>query len=437
VGTTDPYDVLTGIDQGEIISLLLWCIYYDPLLCEIQSRNLGYNLEAKIKRDVYDTEFQRESIKFPGLAYMDDTNWISNDIEDLENILEIADEFYKLNDIKINKEKSELLLKLNKRKFDYKRKIYINFGDQIINIQPKHPNESTRILGVWFNMSCKKNYVTKQIQTEIRNISDNINRKMSYITDKQSLYIFNMLIIPKIEYRSQLTYLTEKICDKLTIPYRITFKHKLKFARTAPNAIIENNLIYNWRSFTEVLKQAQITNFFIQINDREILGQITKLRLVNLQRQLGLTKSPLCSMNESEIVIQRNEKTFILSMINLCRVTDVNTTLNKHEINQITGGKIEIRQLLSPSNFTKNNQSLQKFNILFLEQICTLDNQHLLSWLSICKRGFTNYADQRIKKETKWYKEIKKLTTISANTYELKERYKSTPADHLKSIIFN
>jgi len=185
---------------------------------------------------------------------MDDTNWISNDIEDLENILEIADEFYKLNDIKINKEKSELLLKLNKRKFDYKRKIYINFGDQIINIQPKHPNESTRILGVWFNMSCKKNYVTKQIQTEIRNISDNINRKMSYITDKQSLYIFNMLIIPKIEYRSQLTYLTEKICDKLTIPYRIAFKHKLKFARTAPNAIIENYLIYNWQSFTEVLK---------------------------------------------------------------------------------------------------------------------------------------------------------------------------------------
>src|SRR6266516_2589981 len=125
-------------------------------------------------------------------------------------------------------------------------------------------------------------------------------------------------------------------------------------------------------------------------------------------------------MNESDIIIQHHEKTFILSMINLCRVTDVNTTLNKHEINQITGGKIEIRQLLSPSDFTKYNQSLQKFNILFLEQICTLDNQHLLSWLSICKRGFTNYADQRIKKEPKWYKKIKNLKKISAETYKLK-----------------
>lgn len=31
-GLTDPYDMKVGIDQGEIISPLLWIIYYDPLL---------------------------------------------------------------------------------------------------------------------------------------------------------------------------------------------------------------------------------------------------------------------------------------------------------------------------------------------------------------------------------------------------------------------
>ena len=36
VGTTSPYDVLIGIDQGEVISPLLWCIYYDMLLCEVE-----------------------------------------------------------------------------------------------------------------------------------------------------------------------------------------------------------------------------------------------------------------------------------------------------------------------------------------------------------------------------------------------------------------
>jgi len=43
--TTDPYNVLVGIDQGEVIYSLLWCIYYDPLLCYIQNQpNLGYQL---------------------------------------------------------------------------------------------------------------------------------------------------------------------------------------------------------------------------------------------------------------------------------------------------------------------------------------------------------------------------------------------------------
>ena len=44
IGTTPFYKVLTGIDQGEVMSPLLWCIYLDPLLCEIQQRDLGYHL---------------------------------------------------------------------------------------------------------------------------------------------------------------------------------------------------------------------------------------------------------------------------------------------------------------------------------------------------------------------------------------------------------
>ena len=35
-GTTNSYNLLVGIDQGEVISPLLWCIYYDPLLTKLQ-----------------------------------------------------------------------------------------------------------------------------------------------------------------------------------------------------------------------------------------------------------------------------------------------------------------------------------------------------------------------------------------------------------------
>ena len=45
-GNTDLYDVLVGIDQGEVISPLLWVIYYDPLLARIQQTDLGYKMET-------------------------------------------------------------------------------------------------------------------------------------------------------------------------------------------------------------------------------------------------------------------------------------------------------------------------------------------------------------------------------------------------------
>ena len=40
---------------------------------------------------------------------MDDANWISSTLEDLEDILAVADDFYKLTRMAINKEKSKLL----------------------------------------------------------------------------------------------------------------------------------------------------------------------------------------------------------------------------------------------------------------------------------------------------------------------------------------
>ena len=43
-GLSNYYDVKIGIDQGEVISPLLWCIYFDPLLCEIADLHKGYTL---------------------------------------------------------------------------------------------------------------------------------------------------------------------------------------------------------------------------------------------------------------------------------------------------------------------------------------------------------------------------------------------------------
>src|SRR5271156_3127239 len=84
-GLSEPYDVLIGIDQGEIISPLLWCIYYDPLLCEIERHQLGYELSHSYKPNLYNDPITlRHNVS--SLAYMDDTQWLSGNQHNLERI---------------------------------------------------------------------------------------------------------------------------------------------------------------------------------------------------------------------------------------------------------------------------------------------------------------------------------------------------------------
>jgi hypothetical protein len=131
-GLMDPYNMLVGIDQGEIISPLLWCIYYDPLLCRLQRTNLGYEISSNKIIDLYNEECEKISINISFMAYMDDTNIISNNKTNLEEMLNILNDFNVLNDIQINKEKSELLLKTH----SMKSKVKIVFGNQTIKISP-------------------------------------------------------------------------------------------------------------------------------------------------------------------------------------------------------------------------------------------------------------------------------------------------------------
>ncbi|GBB86484.1 hypothetical protein RclHR1_12910004 [Rhizophagus clarus] len=155
----NPYEVIIGIDQGEVILPLLWCIYYDPLLCEVESRKLGYTISApsiSLNNNPCDdsNQVEEDSLTISSIAFIDDTQWLAPDKSNLESILKIADSFYRLTDIQVNKEKSSLLLR--KKRFDKSKlrphnPIQLDFGFDTITITPTSPFESTRILGVYFD----------------------------------------------------------------------------------------------------------------------------------------------------------------------------------------------------------------------------------------------------------------------------------------------
>ena len=53
MGLTQEYRMENGIDQGEIMSPLLWIIYYDPLFTKIKKiKGLGYTMSHRWKSDL-------------------------------------------------------------------------------------------------------------------------------------------------------------------------------------------------------------------------------------------------------------------------------------------------------------------------------------------------------------------------------------------------
>jgi hypothetical protein len=439
-GLTAPYDVKVGIDQGEIISPLLWCIYYDPLLCEIQNKELGYKLSTKKILNLYENIEQEYKILFPCMAYMDDTNLFSNNQQELEEILQIADDFYNLNDIQINKDKSELLLRKSNHSFNYSEKIKIKFGHQFVNITPTPKNSSIRVLGVWFNAFNKRDFIIKQAQDEIRNLSNNI-LKTKVITDKQSSYIFNTLILPKIEYRTQTVIFSENECNQMMVPYRKRFKNKLKFASSAPNAILDNNLIYNIRSLWKNQIQAKITNFLIQINDYGILGHITQLRLIDIQKKLWLPESPLInfpftSKTEFKKIHKKLDNNFILNNILLMKQEEItffqNTNMNIIKNGKVIGGNISILEIIGIKNYIANIKDLRNNKLLYLEQLTNLSRTHLLTWWQCNQRKYIlKKSNGTSKRQPLVYDIIKEITTTSMSLKLKPQFYKPAPITNL------
>ena len=251
---------------------------------------MGYDLDHEYLTNIYSTRSTYEAINTSNIAFMDDTTWIAESKNYMEEILTIADDFYTLNSIKVNKDKS-VLLKYEPDKADDNSHIDLSFGNEVILIRPNAYKESTRFLGIWINLASDRRFIIEQAKDEVTQFCTTLKTKR--ITDKQLLYLWNMIVIPRIEYRTQVTHLTSRECSHITSIFQKFFKHKVKLSWTAPNAILENHHIYNFRDLYEVQVLSKITNFFIQINDTGLLEKITNIHLKQIQTQEWLVHSPL------------------------------------------------------------------------------------------------------------------------------------------------
>ena len=141
VENTEEYHMKNGIDQGEVISPLLWIIYYNPLFEKLNDhKENAYKISFKFN-------WQRESFFYEEYmcsnAYMDDTAFIAPSKIALTNTLNIADDFNSMTGIIVNPNKSDLIV-INLQEKDKS----INYGHDSYNIKCKKEEKKMNLLDI-------------------------------------------------------------------------------------------------------------------------------------------------------------------------------------------------------------------------------------------------------------------------------------------------
>ena len=209
------------------------------------------------------------------LRFMDDANWISSSLDDLEEILEVADDFYKLTRAAINKEKSKLITNTTAND----DLIPIRFSSNIIPLRPSF--RAVRFLDVQVNVHLNHSLVKKELRAYIKRFVNLTKTKP--ITDHQFSYIVNHVLFSQLLYKMRITSLPHSTCLSLNQTIRSLFKHKNQFPRTAPNAIFHGRMFYNLNNiWTEQLAEIS-TALLNQFNTNSpLLLKVSKIRLFYL-----------------------------------------------------------------------------------------------------------------------------------------------------------
>jgi ribonuclease HI len=245
-GNTDEFNPTKGLPQGNNISTVLWNIFYDPLTCRLESETSGY---------IYDTI----NAKITSITYADDLHLINSQIEEIHTQLALVYSYLKQFKMKMRPKKCKIIT--NRESVIEIREAGLNLGGELIDTIMNR-DEPIKILGV--NVTLNGNH-----QNQWRPIMDWLQVQLNILKRKAitgiiAREIINLVIIPTIVYRLQISYISTYQIGKMEEQIRNTFRLKMNIPKSLPTEILYSKssglglkslkveLQKNWISNTQV-----------------------------------------------------------------------------------------------------------------------------------------------------------------------------------------
>ncbi|EXX73776.1 hypothetical protein RirG_057350 [Rhizophagus irregularis DAOM 197198w] len=398
-GSTPAYRVRIGIDQGEVISPLLWVIYIDPLLTVLKHEMMDPYVLSTLS--LIDSPNLSPDLMINNLVFIDDSTLISSSKAGMEFMLSITEEFYQINNTSANHNKYVLItnslpLTSNSTLSPITFNLDLSSLNSVpsITITPISMTTSFHFLGVWFNIKSSRDFVKKQLKRECCSFAATICP--AKLSSKQVVYLHNAVLILKLEYRMQVTHLSESDCHLITRSIRSVVKHKANFSRSLPNPILFLSQALGLINLFAHQLQCHITNLFLMANSSSVFIQSLFIyRLCLIQYNFLIPISPLLIKDWS-----------IWSSLFSFKKDYIACTI----------------ALLTSTPFRLLHIQLSKFpNLSLLDgRLVTPQGSHLISW----KAYYDNLVGRRGPGRIPfWYKDIQQVTTIPDSNNRLLDRF--------------
>ncbi|GBB91033.1 hypothetical protein RclHR1_18120004 [Rhizophagus clarus] len=437
-GETSSYRVRIGIDQGEVISPLLWVIYIDPLLTVLKTEMLDPYILRSPSLTSTDTA-STPDISINNLVFMDDSTLISSSKAGLEHMLSITEEFYSLNNTSANHQKYVLIsnsLPLTTTSTVLPVEFHLSLSSlnaiPSIFVTPLSITFSFQFLGVWFNIKGSCDFVKKQIASECNSFAATL--RPAKLSAKQVVYLYNSVLIPKLEYCMQVTHLSVSDCYAATRSIRSLVKHKANFSRSLPNPILYLSQALGLINLSSHLIQCHVNNLFLMANSSTpFIQRLFMYRLMLIQFRFLIPISPLMVDDWS---LWSNMNMFKCDYI-ACTIASMVSTPFRLQHAQFSSTCLEITlpdhtplySCMSPHVFKACLKVLRKCHLYYLSQLIAPSGSHLISWTAYRTAYIAQLEDKRGRSlPHKWYLDIKTHTTIPGSHDQLSDQYVRPPA---------
>ncbi|KAG9300611.1 hypothetical protein G9A89_005211 [Geosiphon pyriformis] len=354
-GLSGGYKVHDGLDQGEVFLPLLWRIFYDPFLCEVKRHEqlCGYWIDTKFvaKSGRIESGGGLTSY-FSAGAFFDNTIWIGNCQASTQYALNIASEFFVINDISINSKKT-VAIPINQSV----KVASLSICGQPISLAKK--GETHWYLGIFLSTERLSKPSVAKAHVDVCFFVNVVLRKA--ITDKQFFYLVLAVLQP------------------IDVLVRKGLKSKACLSCDFLDAVLHYPSLYGLKPFEQVQSERKVAALIMFANAFGILGHLFRHRFLDLQ-VLGWAPLDLLQFPVRLRVSPVNN--FLAGMVKIFLGNELSLVNNLPTAFR-SPGHFLLSSILEKSLYFDSVKSLRCFGVTFGDQLFDKKGV-LLDWKTFC-----------------------------------------------------